>query len=78
MLQARYLGWDTLSGADSYLVYISTTPMDESSWVITAGRKQSLATITGLDTGRVYWFRVTGVGTEGEGPPSDPATSVAP
>jgi len=72
------LDWDSLSEADTYNVYLSTTPGDENSWVNIFSGKQSLATIIGLVTGTVYWFRVTGIGTEGEGPPSDPSRSVAP
>ena len=71
--------WDSLEGADTYNIYVTTgDPLDEAGWVNWASRKQSRAVLTGLTPVTQYFIRVTGVGTEGEGPPSDPVPSVAP
>lgn len=71
--------WNSLEGADTYNIYVTTgDPLDEAGWVFKASRKQSRAVLTGLTPVTQYFIRVTGVGTEGEGPPSDPVPSVAP
>ena len=71
------LNWDSLKGAKSFLVYITTTPEDLNSWVFAGVSTDSELSLSGLDQGTLYWIKVSGVGTAGEGPRSDVASSVA-
>lgn len=71
--------WDTIRGNKGFVIYITTTPLDAESWVKLDFTSITRYTATGLDTGTKYWFRVAaqGAAAVGEGPASDPATSVA-
>ena len=73
------LNWRAIYGAGSYVIEINSgDPNDPNGWSIVTSVKKSKATISGLTTGTVYWFRVYGVGAAGNGDMSDPAKSVAP
>ena len=72
------LRWKRVARVRAYLVFVSQTPGDESSFrqiaVTTATRYLS----TGLESLKDFWFRVRAVGSGGKlGPYSDPANSVA-
>lgn len=77
------LVWDPLAqGAiDGYFIEVNPTePIDPAGWVPANPRSVSAskATITGLTTGQKYWARVISFIGNGEGPPSDPKSFIAP
>lgn len=73
------ISWSTVRGNKGYVIYITTTPTDGDSWVKLDFTSITRITLSGLDTGTKYWLRVAAMGAAdvGEGPASDPATSVA-
>jgi Fibronectin type III domain len=72
------LKWKAVRGARSYVVRITATVADASSWKQVLVVTKAAATIEGLTSGTLYWFQVAAVGAAGQGPWSDPATKVAP
>lgn len=72
------LDWDSVRGANSYVIQKSPDPITPTSWQQAAIVTKSKGTVTGLTSGTKYWFRVAAVGTAGQGPWSDPATRIAP
>ena len=71
------LAWDKVPGARSYEIQVTTTPADSNSYHHAATSLKSSATISGLNSGAKYWFRVAAIGSAGQGPWSDPATKMA-
>lgn len=75
------LNWDTLGQGVVYQVeqWMDGQDDDEGFWSKLATPSKSKYTVTGLNTGTVYRFRVAGIGTDDRiGPFSQDATSVAP
>lgn len=77
------LVWDPLPQADidGFFIEINTTdPIDPGEWDSARPRSvsKSKATITGLTTGQKYWVRIIAFIGDGEGPPSDPKSFIAP
>jgi hypothetical protein len=52
-------------------------PADESKWVSVGTTTKSRFRVTGLVTGKFYWFRVQSTGVAGPSPMSDVAKSLA-
>jgi len=52
-------------------------PADESKWVSVGTTTKSRFRVTGLETGKFYWFRVQSTGVAGRSPMSDVAKSLA-
>lgn len=52
-------------------------PADESKWVSVGTTTKSRFRVTGLVTGKYYWFRVQSTGVAGRSPMSDVAKSLA-
>ena len=72
------LRWKPEDGASYYQVAMNDTdPNDESKWVLTAFSSAAHYTVTGLVSGKFYWFRVVALGTAGPSPASDPAKGLA-
>ena len=71
------LVWHRVRGAGSYLIQKSVDPITATSWQQAGVSTKSKFSVTGLTSGSKYWFRVAAVGSEGPGPWSDPATSLA-
>jgi Fibronectin type III domain len=71
------LNWAPVHGAKSYHVYIGNDPNDLDSYTTAVVVTASETTLIGLIKGNNYWIRVSAVGADGEGPKSDPASSVA-
>lgn len=72
------LDWSRVQGASLYQVYQNDTdPTKEELWKLLTMTTRSRHMVDGLTTGQYYWFRVNAVGTAGESPMSDPATSLA-
>jgi predicted phage tail protein len=72
------LKWKAVRGAKSYLVRITDTIADNTSWKQAAVVTKAAANIEGLASGKQYWFQVSAVGAAGQGAWSDPAVKVAP
>lgn len=70
--------WKGIGRRCLYVIYISTNPRDPDSWQWVGGTGKTKVILENLETGLVYWIRITVLGTKGEGPPSQPARSVAP
>lgn len=66
------LKWDAVPHARYYHVYIcSTDPAVEAGWSLVGISSRAAHTVTDLKGGQFYWFRITAVGTVGEGAASD-------
>ncbi len=66
------LKWDAVEHARYYHAYIcSTDPSIESNWSLVGISSRSGHTVVDLTGGKYYWFRITAVGTVGEGAASD-------
>lgn len=71
-------GWDSVTGARSYVVQISLDPPTATSWQQATVVTRSHATLSGLTSGTRYWVRVASVNANGQSGWSDPATKIAP
>ena len=71
------LSWDAVRGASDYIIEMSSTdPNDQAQWQLVGYAHKSSFSAEGLDSVKVYWFRVCALGTAGKGPYSDPARGV--
>jgi hypothetical protein len=71
-------GWDSVTGARSYVVQLSADPPTPTSWQPGTVVARSHATLSGLQSGTRYWVRVAAVNANGQSGWSDPATKIAP
>jgi fibronectin type III domain protein len=69
------LNWNPVYGAKGYQVYISTSATGNFRREAMASASEFL--LTGLNTGTVYYIKVSALGAEGEAPLSDIASCVA-
>lgn len=53
-----------------------TNPVNQ--WIQAGISTKAKFKITGLESGKRYWFRAAAIGTDGQGPWCDPATKIAP
>jgi hypothetical protein len=72
------LSWDKVFGARSYVVEYTPDPITPTGWKSGGVSTKSSKSISSLQSGVKYWFRVAAVGAAGQGPWSDPATKYAP
>ena len=72
------LSWDKVFGARSYVVEYTPEPITPTGWKSGGVSTKSSKSISSLQSGVKYWFRVAAVGAAGQGPWSDPATKYAP
>ena len=72
------LTWDKVYGSRSYVVEYTPDPITPTSWKTAGVSTKSNKSISSLQSGVKYWFRVAAVGAAGQGPWSDPATKYAP
>ncbi len=70
--------WDTVAGAKSYVLESCEDPPTPTSWKHAGVSTKSRFTITGLQSGKRYWFRVAAINGAGQSGWSDPATKIAP
>ncbi len=70
------VAWNRVRGAGSYVVE-SKLYNDPGAWQQAKIIQKSRATVTGLQSGKKYSFRVRAVGAAGEGPWSDDAVMMA-
>lgn len=57
---------------------IESAPEASGPWTHLKGAAKSSTTLTGLTSGKRYWFRVKALGSSGTGAPSEPVTRTAP
>ena len=67
-----------MPGAQSYIVEMSPNPPTNTSWTQVDVVTASKCTVSKLESGTKYWFRVAAVGSGGRGAWSDPAVKMAP
>lgn len=70
--------WDRDPSAKSYEIQTSPDPVAGGSWTFKQIATKSFATITGLTSGARVWVRVRSVGSDENGPWSDPAVKTVP
>jgi len=70
--------WDALKNVKSYELQMSEDPITATSWHTIKITTKSTFRVSGLTSGKKYWFRVRAIGAKNEGAWSDPATKVAP
>ncbi len=71
------LSWNPVRGASDYIIEMSTTdPNDQAQWKLAGYAHKGSFSVEGLDSVKVYWFRVCALGTEGKGSYSDPARGI--
>lgn len=57
---------------------IESAPDINGPWTLLKTEPVSRTTVSGLTSGKRYWFRVRAMGSNGAGKPSDPVTRTAP
>jgi len=67
------LKWKKVGNAKSYVIQMTNTPDVDASWVPAGVSLRTSITITGLVSGKNYWFRVAAIGTYGQGAWSEAA-----
>lgn len=72
------LSWNSDPGAKSYVVELSTQAPPSAVWTNAKTTVKSTETLTGLQSGTRYWFRVAAVGVSGQSAWSDISTRIAP
>lgn len=66
------MDWEPVRGARMYHVYISAgDPADEKTWTLAGVSSRTRHTVTDLEPGKFYNFRITALGRVGEGPASE-------
>lgn len=72
--------WDPQLGSRNYVLEKTTDPpgTPTTKWEQAGFSSKSSTTITGLTSGVRIWLRVAGIGTDGRGPWSDPASIIVP
>lgn len=71
------LSWDSVKGAKSYVVQLTSDISKDDSWIIALVSIKSRTTIKNLESGKKYWFKVAAVASAGQSAWSDPATKYA-
>ncbi|MCC7502486.1 MAG: fibronectin type III domain-containing protein [Flavobacteriales bacterium] len=72
------LRWNPVRHALTYTVYVnSTAPEQEAAWKQAGVSAKASFKVTGLESGKLHWFRVSAYATAGMGPLSDMAASLA-
>jgi hypothetical protein len=61
------LKWKKVDRAKSYVIQMTNTPDVDTSWVPAGISTRASITITGLVTGKNYWFRAAAIGAHGQG-----------
>jgi hypothetical protein len=68
------LRWKKVKGARIYAVFMTNDIASNNFALIGKSSKTKFA-VTGLDSGKQYWFKAIAVGTGNDGAESDPATT---
>jgi hypothetical protein len=72
------LSYDPEALSKTYEVQITTVDPVAGPWTTVNHPTTSSTTLTGLTSGQRVWSRVRGIGSNGTGPWSDPATKIVP
>ena len=72
------LTFDPDALAKTYEVQITTTHPIDGPWTTMVQPTTSYTKLTGLTSGQRVWLRVRGIGSNGPGAWSDPATKIVP
>jgi hypothetical protein len=72
------LTWKAVSNARSYPIEFSLDPATPTSWTHVAIATSASKALSGLTSGKRYWFRVAAVGAGGQSGWSEHATKVVP
>ncbi|HET6980121.1 MAG TPA: fibronectin type III domain-containing protein [Pyrinomonadaceae bacterium] len=72
------LSWKAISNARSYTIEASQDPATATSWTHAGVATSASKAITGLTSGKRYWFRVAAIGAGGQSGWSEHATKVVP
>lgn len=73
------LRWDPVRRVRNYTVEMHEDPLSDTGWIVLPDpRTPARRIVTGLVTGRKYWFRVRANGVKDSGPASDPVCRIAP
>ncbi len=70
--------WEPVSGARTYVIQKSMDSKNPSRWMQEDIITKSHCTVSKLKSGRKYWFRIAPVGSNGQGPWSEPVQKKAP
>ncbi len=70
--------WEPVRGARTYVIQKSHDSGNPSRWMQEDIVTKSSCTISKLKSGRKYWFRVAAIGSNGQGPWSEPVQKKAP
>jgi hypothetical protein len=73
------LAWHPVKrGLQNYLVETTDDATGQTGWRFATNSRKSTCSVSGLTSGKRYWFRVTAEGAGEPGPVSEPTTKVAP
>ncbi len=70
--------WEPVRGARTYVIQKSQDSKNPSRWIQEDIVTKSSCTVSKLKSGRKYWFRVAAIGSNGQGPWSEPVQKKAP
>ena len=72
------LSWKAISNARSYAIESSQDPATPTTWTHLGVATSASKAISGLTSGKRYWFRVAAIGAGGQSGWSEHATKVVP
>ncbi len=72
------LSWKAISNARSYAIESSQDPATPTSWTHLGVATSASKAISGLTSGKRYWFRVAAIGAGGQSGWSEHATKMVP
>ena len=72
------LSWKAISNARSYAIESSQDPATATTWTHLGVATSASKAISGLTSGKRYWFRVAAIGAGGQSGWSEHATKVVP
>lgn len=70
--------WEPVSWARSYVIQKSMDTKSPSRWIQEDIITKSSYTVSKLKSGKKYWFRAAAIGSNGQGPWSEPVQKKAP
>ena len=72
------LSWKAISNARSYAIESTQDPAAAASWAHLGVATSASKAMSGLTSGKRYWFRVAAIGAGGQSGWSEPATRIVP
>ncbi len=72
------LSWKSSANSRSYIIQMTLNPIDTTSWVLCATATTNKVTVSNLETGKKYWFRIAAMGVKNQQSDwSQPSPSIA-